>query len=142
VGTSHRGCAEGLAAIGEDLRRVGRLSESMAYHDRAQKIIEAGAGSGQEESPYPIAYRGLLWADLGRHREAIPLLERALALLASSDPDRARVAFALARVLEPRGPRSEHAAMLALEALATFAVIRANPEIDQVRAYLARGRSD
>jgi hypothetical protein len=61
----------------------------MPYHERARKIIEAQAGSGQVESPNPLTYRGLLLADLGRYSEAIPLLEQTLARLAPSDPDRA-----------------------------------------------------
>lgn len=142
VGTSHPWYAEDLVAIGEDLRRLGRPSESMPYHEQARKIIAAQAGSGQAESPNPVTYRGLLLADLGRHREAIPLLEQTLARLVPSDPDRARSAFALARALEPRGPRTTRATMLALEALSTFTIIRANREIEDVRSYLARGRPE
>ncbi len=140
LGTDHPVHGSLLAAIGEDLRLLGRPAESLAYQERAHEILGRRPEDSKEYLAAAFAYRGLALVDVGRRREAIPDLERALELHSPSSPDRARVAFALARALEPGRARSPRAIVLSLEALATFAGIGAEPEMDRVVAYLGRVR--
>jgi len=139
LGKDHPRFASTLAEIGEDLRLLGRPSESLAYQERSRAILQARLGESHAYVGPGLAYQGLALADQNRSREAIPVLEHALELLSYTEPNRARVALALAEALEPRGPRSPRALVLSLEALATFTVIRAKREIDRAVAYMARG---
>jgi serine/threonine-protein kinase len=127
-----------LSEIGEDLRRLGRPAESLDHQRRAIQVL---SGAGQ---PLLLATargaQGLALFDLGRRREAIPLLERAIEKMLPASPDRARAAFALARALEPGRARTARAKALAEEALKTFTAVRLPRERDDVRAYLRRGQ--
>jgi hypothetical protein len=53
--------------------------------------------------------------------------------------DRAQAAFALARALEPRRPRSRRTRALAEEALQIFTAVRDSRDRDEVASYLVRG---
>jgi eukaryotic-like serine/threonine-protein kinase len=139
-GPDHTECAMSLGGIGEDLRRLGRPAEALRYQQRAYEIFHDRLGDNHQLLDYVRAYQGLSLVQLGRRREAIPKLERALAGIPSSDPDRARAAFGLALALEPRAPRSRRARALATEALELLTKTRRS-ERAEVAAYLARGRA-
>jgi eukaryotic-like serine/threonine-protein kinase len=133
---THPSYATSLAAVGEDLRRLGRAAESLTYQRRALAVLDK-----QGDHPavgYASACQGLALVDLGRRREAIAPLERALRILAPGDAERGRAAFALARALEPRRPTSKRAKALAKEALEIFTAVHAVREREQVAAYLAK----
>jgi eukaryotic-like serine/threonine-protein kinase len=134
---THPRYAISLAAVGEDYRRLGRAAESLTYQRRAL----ASLGTSLGDHPivgYVLTCQGLALVDLGRRREAIAPLERALRIIPPGEPDRGRAAFALARALEPRRPRSARCKALAREAFDIFTATHAASERDQVAAYLAR----
>jgi eukaryotic-like serine/threonine-protein kinase len=137
-GEDHPTYAFSLTMIGEDLRALGRPAEALDYQQRALKIL--APARDQPLYAVPTAFAGLALVDLGRRREARPLLESAYAKIPRGEPDRARAAFGLALALEPRRPRSERAKGLAREALASFTSLRLERERDKVAAYLARAR--
>lgn len=137
-GADHPTYALTLSSIGEDLRALGRAAEALTHQERALQIFGEKPG---EELPigHALAFRGLALLDLHRRREAISVLEQAVKNIPRGDWIRAGAAFALARALEPRGPRSPRAQALAQEALETFTTARAWRERDQVADYIARG---
>jgi tetratricopeptide (TPR) repeat protein len=135
---THPSYGVSLAAVGEDHRRLGRAAESLTYQRRA--LAALGNLGDHPAVGYVSACQGLALVDLGRRREAIAPLERALRIIKRGDADRARAAFALARALEPRRPRSKRARALAEEALESFTALRAVPERDRVAAYLGKAR--
>jgi tetratricopeptide (TPR) repeat protein/predicted Ser/Thr protein kinase len=138
-GIDHPGYAMTLSEIGEDMRRAGRAAAALTYQQRALRILRARMG----EHPtigYSLVYEGLALLDLGRRRQAIPILTRGHEMVPAGDPDRARAALALARALEPRGPRSERAKALAQEALEIFTAVRAERERARAAAYLVSRR--
>jgi eukaryotic-like serine/threonine-protein kinase len=138
AGADHHSYAVNLSEIGEDLRRLGRAAEALRHQEKALHILRARIGQ-HPMIGHQLAYKGLALVDLRRPRQAVPVLKQALETIPPGDANRARAAFALARALEPRRPRSARALALAREALAIFTALRASRERDEVARYLARG---
>jgi eukaryotic-like serine/threonine-protein kinase len=138
LGKEHPNYAYTLAVIGEDLRRSGRPREALKYIEQALAILSPRMGKNIVVG-YTLGYKGRALADLGRRRDAIPVLERALEVIPPAMNDRAQAAFALARALEPRRPRSRRTRALAEEALQIFTAVRDSRDRDEVASYLVRG---
>jgi serine/threonine protein kinase/tetratricopeptide (TPR) repeat protein len=139
LGAENPYIASTLASLGEDLRELGRLRESLVYHARAKAVAKLRADDKSPKRALLEVFEGMALADSGRRREAIPVLERALAVIEPSEFEWAGGALALARSLEPRGPRTHRTRLLALQALVTFTAHRDRRHIAQVAAFLARG---
>jgi tetratricopeptide (TPR) repeat protein/predicted Ser/Thr protein kinase len=131
--------ASGISAVGETLRRLGKAADALGHQTRALQMLSDM--QGHPLIPHVMASKGLALHDLGRRLDAIPVLERALEDLPPGVPDRAFAAFALARALEPRRPRSARAKALAREALTIFTATGPHRERGQVSAYLAASPS-
>jgi len=138
LGNDDASVALNLASLGEDLRRLGHARQALSYHERSLRIVRSRP-EGQRLLGRPLACQGLALIDLGRRREAIPVLEKALTATQPDDPMGARAALALARALEPRGPRSRRVRALTRDALAILTAIHADKERDQAADYLAHG---
>jgi tetratricopeptide (TPR) repeat protein len=141
LGKDHPRYGLTLALAGEAHRRLGRAARSLADQDHALAII----GSRMADHPtlgYPLTYKALALADLGRRREAIQVFERALEKLRPGDGDRGMAAFGLARALDPRRPRSARARALAEEALRIFTDVNYRSGREQVAAYLGRAATN
>jgi eukaryotic-like serine/threonine-protein kinase len=148
LGSEHPSYALSLAAIGEDLRRSGRPREAVTYLERALAIQTPRLGESYVVG-FTLSYLGRALLDLGRRRDALPKLERAMTLIPPAQSERAHTAFALARALDPGGPRSARTRALAEQALEIFTALRATRDRDRVAAYLvsrrvgrARARAD
>jgi tetratricopeptide (TPR) repeat protein len=135
VGVDHPDYATALSDIGEDLRRLGRPAESLRYQERALEILQARS---PDIDSIAVLHQGLALLDLGRRREATPVLTRAYELTSPGGINRAKAAFGLARALDPHRPRSQRARELAQEALKIFPTVRAARERAHVAAYLRR----
>lgn len=103
-GVEHPAVAAMLDTIGVHLRKMGRLDDALARHERAIEIYERRMGEGPE--PPELAH---LLASLGetlllgqRPQDALTVLERALAMLemrGAEDSELAPVRFAIAKTL-------------------------------------------
>jgi hypothetical protein len=135
AGVDHPHYATGLSDVGEDLRRLGHAAESLSYQERAVKIFQARS---PDRGAVVVLYHGLALLDLGRLREATPVLTRAYERSSPGGAQRAGAAFGLARALAPHRPSSQRARELAREAMTIFTARRAARERAQVAAYLNR----
>jgi tetratricopeptide (TPR) repeat protein len=99
----------------------GELDGADEAFVRTQQVREAALGLEHPLVAVPLTRRGQLLTERGRAREAVPLLERALAIRTESDepiPLRIQSAFALAQALWAAGRDRARARALAEQALA------------------------
>jgi tetratricopeptide (TPR) repeat protein len=103
--------------VGAALRHVGRFSDALAHDQHATAIVEAQHQTGRRAGDPPLGV-GLDLLGLGRAREAVPLLARALELRqGQATPDEiAEAQLALARALRASGGDAARARALATSA--------------------------
>jgi tetratricopeptide (TPR) repeat protein len=107
--------------VGEALRQTGRYEEAEKRLREGVGVFEARFGDENLYLSYMLDSLGKVYLDAGRAREAVPVLERAEALLKKQGPseDLADTQFALARALWDAG-RHERAVSVARESLKSY----------------------
>jgi tetratricopeptide (TPR) repeat protein len=111
------------------LRAKGDFAGALAHDETATKMTEAEKQAGPRAAYAPLGV-GLDLLGLGRAREALPLLESALALRATGSPpdELAQAQFAVARALRDSGGDAKRAVELAASAQALLQPLAAKYE--------------
>jgi len=119
--------------LGDAALRLGDHLAAAAHHGRAREIFSASFGDEAPPLAYPLTGLGESLLARGQAREAVALLERALALRDPGSPtDLARTRLALARALALAGEPGGRAVTLAGEA--RDALAEAGPAFARERA--------
>jgi tetratricopeptide (TPR) repeat protein/tRNA A-37 threonylcarbamoyl transferase component Bud32 len=121
LGETHPQFATELNNRGEILLKLGEVKSAYDAYLRADKIWEREMGPESPRVAYALTGLGQTLIRLNRANEAIPVLERALKIRRTSDPDGARLAeteFALAVAFGPQRADSARVVDLAQKALA------------------------
>jgi tetratricopeptide (TPR) repeat protein len=131
--------ATGLAALAQIHFTRAQYDEALHLYTRALAIIEASLGPDHPNAAHVLNGLGETHRAVGRGAEAIPLLERALAIRAVSSVQSEELAesrFALARALGPA--QAQRARELAEQALQAYAAaVGSEREQAEVSAWLA-----
>jgi tetratricopeptide (TPR) repeat protein len=142
IGAQHPEVAIQLNNRGEILNVMGRHAEAQRAFEEALLIWRTTFGADSYWTAYALTGMGL--AHLGQHEpdDAVPLLERALAIrerTESEDSLLGETRFALARGLIEAGRDRERARQLARAARANYARAANVPEkVAQIDGWLAR----
>ena len=143
LGPSHADVALALGNIAEWHDTRGSLEVALEFHRRALTTWESALGPEDQEVAFALAAVGDLLHRLGRNGEAVPPLERALAIHETLGNARAAAdtRFALARVLWSARQRTR-ARRLAVAATAGYRSVgdEAADELAEVTRWLAASR--
>ncbi len=129
-------------SLGETLRVLGRHEEALAEIRASLRGVEAFFGPEHVYASLPLQALGALLVDSGRPAEALPPLERALAIRERQPVPRGWLdesRFALARALWESGGDRARALRLARQAAAGFAALGEAEKTNhaEVEAWLA-----
>jgi eukaryotic-like serine/threonine-protein kinase len=148
LGDTHPVLAAELNNRGEILVALGKLPEALRAYDKAGEIWQREFGPRSLQSAYALTGSGIVLTDLGRPREAIPLLEDAMQIRKTVDPDSQRLAeteFALASAIWNSKTDPQRAVALARAALVHYKQVGVSADSQkQITAWLTRhgGRTD
>jgi tetratricopeptide (TPR) repeat protein len=112
-----------LSEMGRLRHEQGRLQEALQLCERALQTQQRALGSAEHrELAYPLVRLSRVLMDLERPRDALPLLERALAVQRETpfDPIATEARFELGKALLTIDPASGRGQTLAREAVAAF----------------------
>jgi eukaryotic-like serine/threonine-protein kinase len=132
-----------LSNTGETLLALDQLDRAQADFAQALEILEAKLGPQHADLAFPLKGLGLAHLRAGRPRDALPPLERALALnegAPGADPqERAEIRWALARALRAAGREPARARALAEAAAAGYRGLRADwkDRVREIERWLA-----
>jgi tetratricopeptide (TPR) repeat protein/tRNA A-37 threonylcarbamoyl transferase component Bud32 len=120
MGQEHPRVANELHNRGEILAADGKFDKALTAYEEAKRIWAREFGPDNPLIAYALTGIGRSLIELDKPREAMPLLERALALRERLDQDSGRLGeteFALARALAATHPQSQQSVVLAHKAL-------------------------
>jgi tetratricopeptide (TPR) repeat protein len=129
--------------VAAELSSLGRSAEALAMSDEAARTFLAAETGDPAARADTLQILGEIRRECGRPAEAIEPLEQAAALRADLDGqpiDRALGTFALAQALLASGRDRRRAIALAEEALAALVAADSQPDIADVKAWLAAAR--
>jgi tetratricopeptide (TPR) repeat protein len=142
IGARHPEVAIQLNNRGEILNVMGRHAEARRAFEEALDIWRTSFGADSYWTAYALTGMGL--AHLGQHQpdDAVPLLERALAIRERTESDASLLGdtrFALARALAEAGREPERARRLARAARDDYARAASLPQkVAEIDGWLAR----
>jgi tetratricopeptide (TPR) repeat protein len=136
-----------LVNLGTALHRLGDLDGARAALDRTLELWQRDLGRDHVALGYPLTGLGSVLTDLDRAAEAVPLLERALALRVGGPASVAELAdtrFALARALWATRADRQRASELAEQARAGYVGLgpEAGHDLRELEAWLAERASE
>jgi eukaryotic-like serine/threonine-protein kinase len=144
LGPEHPRTAIHLSNYGEILNGFGRLKEGREMAGRALSIFEGEVEADSVILSYPLAALGLGYLGEGFLDEALPILERVVAIRDAKEIEPSRlgeVHFALARALHARGQDLSRARVLANRARTEYSTAMLSPatlrELAAIDAWLA-----